>query len=86
MKYMYSLITTCISMLYIIILLSDTYVKAYLVGGSKVIQKKKTHVVKGTYDPYFRRKIKYSACNIHGRAIKVTRNLFLISQINFMVK
>ncbi|KAK3091373.1 hypothetical protein FSP39_019363 [Pinctada imbricata] len=49
----------------------DTYVKAYLVGGSKVIQKKKTHVVKGSFEPYFRQKIKYSACNIHGRAIKV---------------
>lgn len=49
----------------------DTYVKAYLVGGSKVIQKKKTHVVKGSFCPFFRRTIKYSACNIHGRAIKV---------------
>lgn len=49
----------------------DTYVKAYLVGGSKVIQKKKTHVVKGSFCPFFRRTIKYSACNIHGRAIKI---------------
>ncbi|XP_061192589.1 regulating synaptic membrane exocytosis protein 2-like [Saccostrea echinata] len=49
----------------------DTYVKAYLVGGSKVIQKKKTHTVKASFSPFFRRTIKYSACNIHGRAIKV---------------
>nr|XP_022316965.1 regulating synaptic membrane exocytosis protein 2-like isoform X3 [Crassostrea virginica] len=49
----------------------DTYVKAYLVGGSKVIQKKKTHIVKSSFCPFFRRTIKYSACNIHGRAIKV---------------
>ncbi|XP_021345230.1 regulating synaptic membrane exocytosis protein 2-like [Mizuhopecten yessoensis] len=49
----------------------DTYVKTYLVEGSKVIQKKKTSTVKASYEPTFHRKIKYSACNIHGRHIKV---------------
>ncbi|XP_033737916.1 regulating synaptic membrane exocytosis protein 2-like [Pecten maximus] len=49
----------------------DTYVKTYLVEGSKVIQKKKTPTSKASYEPSFDRKIKYSACNIHGRHIKV---------------
>ncbi|XP_069127964.1 regulating synaptic membrane exocytosis protein 2-like isoform X2 [Argopecten irradians] len=49
----------------------DTYVKTYLVEGSKVIQKKKTSISKASYEPSFNRKIKYSACNIHGRHIKV---------------
>ncbi|XP_060072589.1 regulating synaptic membrane exocytosis protein 1-like [Ylistrum balloti] len=49
----------------------DTYVKTYLVEGPKVIQKKKTPTSKASYEPSFNRKIKYSACNIHGRHIKV---------------
>ncbi|XP_025109485.1 regulating synaptic membrane exocytosis protein 2-like [Pomacea canaliculata] len=51
--------------------LPDTYVKTYLVEGQKTIQKKKTHVVKATTDPVFRRKIKYSACNVHGRHMRI---------------
>ncbi|KAL3868424.1 hypothetical protein ACJMK2_041232 [Sinanodonta woodiana] len=49
----------------------DTYVKTYLVEGTKIIQKKKTQMVKASFDPVFRKKIRYSACNIHGRCIKV---------------
>lgn len=55
---------------------ADTYVKTYLVEGQKTIQKKKTHVVKATTDPVFRRKIKYSACNVHGRHMRVRGSLF----------
>ncbi|KAK3609742.1 hypothetical protein CHS0354_029189 [Potamilus streckersoni] len=49
----------------------DTYVKTYLVEGMKTLQKKKTQMVKASFDPVFKKKIKYSACNIHGRCIKV---------------
>ncbi|CAL1540834.1 unnamed protein product [Lymnaea stagnalis] len=49
----------------------DTYVKTYLVEGKKVIQRKKTLVVKATFDPVYRKKIKYSACNVHGRIMKI---------------
>ncbi|KAK7476058.1 hypothetical protein BaRGS_00032685, partial [Batillaria attramentaria] len=49
----------------------DTYVKTYLVEGHKTIQKKKTQVVKASADPIFRRKIKYSACNVHGRHMRI---------------
>ncbi|XP_052777825.1 regulating synaptic membrane exocytosis protein 2-like [Mya arenaria] len=49
----------------------DTYVKTYLVEGSKTVQKKKTQTVRANFDPMFRKTIKYSACNIHGRCIKV---------------
>ncbi|XP_071145808.1 regulating synaptic membrane exocytosis protein 2-like [Mytilus edulis] len=49
----------------------DTYVKTYLVEGLKTIQKKKTQVIKASFEPMFRKKIKYSACNIHGRSIKI---------------
>ncbi|KAL5021135.1 hypothetical protein ScPMuIL_000290 [Solemya velum] len=49
----------------------DTYVKTYLVEGAKIIQKKKTHIVKSNFNPIYRRKIKYSACNIHGRYMRL---------------
>ncbi|RUS70820.1 hypothetical protein EGW08_021420 [Elysia chlorotica] len=49
----------------------DTYVKTYLVEGRKVIQRKKTLVVKASYDPIYNKKLKYSACNVHGRIMKV---------------
>ncbi|XP_055884644.1 regulating synaptic membrane exocytosis protein 1-like isoform X3 [Biomphalaria glabrata] len=49
----------------------DTYVKTYLVEGKKVIQRKKTLVVKGSFDPVYRKKVKYSACNVHGRIMKI---------------
>ncbi|GFR90974.1 regulating synaptic membrane exocytosis protein 2 [Elysia marginata] len=49
----------------------DTYVKTYLVEGRKVIQRKKTLVVKASYDPIYSKKLKYSACNVHGRIMKV---------------
>ncbi|KAL8623578.1 hypothetical protein ACOMHN_000183 [Nucella lapillus] len=49
----------------------DTYVKTYLVEGEKTIQKKKSQVVKASTDPIFRRKIKYSACNVHGRHMRI---------------
>ncbi|XP_041358994.1 regulating synaptic membrane exocytosis protein 1-like isoform X2 [Gigantopelta aegis] len=49
----------------------DAYVKTYLIEGSKVIQKKKTQVVKATGESCYRRKVKYSACNIHGRYMKI---------------
>ncbi|XP_060574949.1 regulating synaptic membrane exocytosis protein 2-like [Ruditapes philippinarum] len=49
----------------------DTYVKTYLVEGSKTVQKKKTQTVRMSYDPIFRKTIRYSACNIHGRYIRV---------------
>ncbi|CAG5129655.1 unnamed protein product, partial [Candidula unifasciata] len=49
----------------------DTYVKTYLVEGKKVIQRKKTLVVKGSFDPAYRKKIRYSACNVHGRTMKI---------------
>ncbi|XP_067678903.1 regulating synaptic membrane exocytosis protein 2-like [Haliotis asinina] len=50
---------------------TDTYVKTYLVEGKKIIQKKKTQVVKGGGDLVFKKQIKYSACNVHGRHMKV---------------
>ncbi|XP_059166066.1 regulating synaptic membrane exocytosis protein 1-like isoform X2 [Physella acuta] len=49
----------------------DTYVKTYLVEGKKVIQRKKTLIVKSSFDPMYRKKIKYSACNVHGRIMKI---------------
>ncbi|XP_012944640.1 regulating synaptic membrane exocytosis protein 2 [Aplysia californica] len=49
----------------------DTYVKTYLVEGKKVIQRKKTLIVKSSCDPLYRKKVKYSACNVHGRIMKV---------------
>ncbi|KAL4235963.1 FYVE-type zinc finger [Mactra antiquata] len=49
----------------------DTYVKTYLMEGDKVVQKKKTQIVRMSFDPIFRKTIKYSACNIHGRYIRV---------------
>ena len=45
--------------------------KTYLVEGTKTVQKKKTQTIRMSFDPIFRKKIKYSACNIHGRCIKV---------------
>ena len=50
---------------------TDSYVKTYLVEGRKTIQKKKSQVVKASTDPVYRRKIKYSACNVHGRHMRV---------------
>ncbi|XP_046357037.1 regulating synaptic membrane exocytosis protein 1-like isoform X1 [Haliotis rufescens] len=50
---------------------TDTYVKTYLVEGKKIIQKKKTQIVKGGGDLVFKKQIKYSACNVHGRHMKV---------------
>lgn len=57
----------------------DMYVKVYLVGGFKVIQKKKMYVVKGFFCLFFRCMIKYFVCNIYGRVIKV--NILIIFQI-----
>lgn len=57
----------------------DMYVKVYLVGGFKVIQKKKMYVVKGLFCLFFRCMIKYFVCNIYGRVIKV--NILIIFQI-----
>ncbi|ESO92451.1 hypothetical protein LOTGIDRAFT_120905, partial [Lottia gigantea] len=50
----------------------ETYVKTYLVEGKKIIQKKKTSLIKGTKDPQYRSKIKYSAANVHGRHMRIT--------------
>ncbi|XP_053395165.1 regulating synaptic membrane exocytosis protein 2-like [Mercenaria mercenaria] len=49
----------------------DTYVKTYLVEGAKTVQKKKTQTIRMSFDPIFRKTIRYSACNIHGRYIRV---------------
>ena len=49
--------------------------KTYLVEGHKTIQKKKSQVVKASTDPIYRRKIKYSACNVHGRHMRVGTDL-----------
>ncbi|XP_064606710.1 regulating synaptic membrane exocytosis protein 2-like isoform X2 [Liolophura sinensis] len=49
----------------------NTYVKTYLMEGNKKIQKKKTKLVKGSYEPIYRQKLKYSACNVYGRSMKI---------------
>ncbi|CAG5123611.1 unnamed protein product, partial [Candidula unifasciata] len=49
----------------------DTYVKTYLMEGKRVLQRKKTTVIKATLDPVYRKRIKYSASNVHGRLMKI---------------
>ncbi|XP_077862288.1 regulating synaptic membrane exocytosis protein 2-like [Saccoglossus kowalevskii] len=51
--------------------LPDTYVKTYLVEGSRRIQKKKTRTVKQSLDPAYRQLIRYSACDVYGRNLQV---------------
>ena len=50
---------------------SDTYVKTYLTDGNKKTQKKKTSIIKCNFDPMYRQKIKYSACDVYRRQIQV---------------
>ncbi|KAK6188394.1 hypothetical protein SNE40_004575 [Patella caerulea] len=50
----------------------DTYIKTYLVEGRKIIQKKKTRLIKASSVPQYRSKIKYSASNVHGRCMRIT--------------
>ena len=54
---------------------ADTYVKTCLLsrGNKRLQQKKRTRTVRGSCEPLYREKIKYSACNVHGRYIQVTR-------------
>ena len=61
---------------------TDTYVKTYLCGNKKRIQNKKTRIVKGSTDPLYRQKIKYSACNVHGRYMQVYYDTLLFLMIN----
>lgn len=49
----------------------DTYVKTYLVGNGKRLQKRRTKTAKESTDPLYRQKLKYSACNVHGRHMQV---------------
>ncbi|XP_064625642.1 regulating synaptic membrane exocytosis protein 1-like isoform X2 [Lineus longissimus] len=50
----------------------DTYVKTYLTDGQKKTQKKKTNIVKCNFDPMYRQKIKYSACDVYQRHIQAS--------------
>ena len=50
-----------------------------------MIQKKKTQVVKAAGDSCYRRKVKYSACNIHGRYMKV-RSEYIPGYTSFLLK
>ena len=53
------------------VLITDTYVKTYLVGNGKRLQKRRTKTAKESTDPLYRQKLKYSACNVHGRHMQV---------------
>ncbi|CAF0792708.1 unnamed protein product [Didymodactylos carnosus] len=49
----------------------DTYVKTYLRTGTRRVQKRKTTVVKYNFNPQYRTKLNYNACNVMGRRIQV---------------
>ncbi|CAF0986719.1 unnamed protein product [Rotaria sp. Silwood1] len=50
----------------------DTYVKTYLRTGTRRVQKRKTAIIKGSYNPEYHSKLKYNACNVMGRRLQVT--------------
>ncbi|ELT90086.1 hypothetical protein CAPTEDRAFT_218726 [Capitella teleta] len=54
------------------IIIPDTYVKTCLVGNGKKFQRKKTKISRETTDPRYMQKIKYSACNVHGRYLQIS--------------
>ncbi|XP_049809212.1 regulating synaptic membrane exocytosis protein 2-like [Schistocerca nitens] len=49
----------------------DTYVKTYLRDGERWLQKRKTRVVRHSLEPQFRQTLRYSACDVLGRALLV---------------
>lgn len=50
---------------------ADTYVKTYLRDGDRLLQKRKTRVIRHSRNPQYRQTIKYSRCDVLGRNLLV---------------